>query len=465
MGEDIRGEYVFLRGPSDSKFGFSPVTKGTKYTVDVHQTPRGLKCEVTKYKTGVASGEAQNQEIEVTCTSLDGRILLGGNVKGFDTVGRLEIGLEETYMNYPPDRQSVILMGPGVSSFVFSRVTKGTKYTVDVLETPENHKCEVTKYKTGVASGDNQEIEVSCRKSTSAVPTQAPSERPCTCDQAGADYSESCRLKGNDDGCGLDGSLLLGMGDCDSDADCVGLLTCGTDACPWNDGDDCCVIDEDLERLTTHDFFCEEVKGRQRKSKESVGSQDECEEFCLNWGECTAFTFFPWLNLCFAYESCGYPLRPGTGTTVEFGRSSSRRASWKLEKIGHECKSAGQSLGKKSSVRECAEVVWGIGGKYFLFGTGPRAGMCYQEYAWDETCSRDGWQADDYNFYSLAPPPARTKGEGIFATLTKGNPLTFEDISVYSFSLVGLAAVLYGIFRLLKGKRGEEYATVADLEL
>eukprot|EP00961_Rhodomonas_salina_P174269 2349633-Rhodomonas_salina.9 len=43
---------------------------------------------------------------------------------------------------------------------------------------------------------------------------------------------------GNDDCC--QGLCLVGEGDCDFDFDCIGDLVCGTDNCAWGDGDDCC---------------------------------------------------------------------------------------------------------------------------------------------------------------------------------------------------------------------------------
>ena len=47
---------------------------------------------------------------------------------------------------------------------------------------------------------------------------------------------------GNDDCCsnGIAGSCGEGDGDCDDDSECAGSLVCGTDNCPWGDGDDCC---------------------------------------------------------------------------------------------------------------------------------------------------------------------------------------------------------------------------------
>ena len=67
-------------------------------------------------------------------------------------------------------------------------------------------------------------------------------------------YSEACfilfphfyhlgkRCTGEDNGCCTkDTPCGLGEGDCDSDKECAGSLTCGDDNCPWGDGDDCCI--------------------------------------------------------------------------------------------------------------------------------------------------------------------------------------------------------------------------------
>eukprot|EP00961_Rhodomonas_salina_P238356 3221588-Rhodomonas_salina.1 len=55
-----------------------------------------------------------------------------------------------------------------------------------------------------------------------------------------ADCSASApdKIAGNDDCC--QGDCVEGEGDCDEDSDCLGDLVCGTDNCPWGDGDDCC---------------------------------------------------------------------------------------------------------------------------------------------------------------------------------------------------------------------------------
>ena len=49
---------------------------------------------------------------------------------------------------------------------------------------------------------------------------------------------------GNDDCCSKGiaaGFCGVGEGDCDEDSDCAGSLVCGSDNCPWGDGDDCCM--------------------------------------------------------------------------------------------------------------------------------------------------------------------------------------------------------------------------------
>jgi hypothetical protein len=33
----------------------------------------------------------------------------------------------------------------------------------------------------------------------------------------------------------------IGEGDCDADTECVGTAVCGTDNCPWDATDDCCI--------------------------------------------------------------------------------------------------------------------------------------------------------------------------------------------------------------------------------
>merc|ERR1712159_455656 len=55
-------------------------------------------------------------------------------------------------------------------------------------------------------------------------------------------YLQGKRCTGEDNGCCTkDTPCGLGEGDCDSDKECAGSLTCGNDNCPWGDGDDCCI--------------------------------------------------------------------------------------------------------------------------------------------------------------------------------------------------------------------------------
>lgn len=38
------------------------------------------------------------------------------------------------------------------------------------------------------------------------------------------------------------------------------------------------------------------------------------------------------------------------------------------------------------------------GGKFFIFGTGKKAGKCYMEKTKNAACT-EGWETDSYNFY------------------------------------------------------------------
>ena len=56
----------------------------------------------------------------------------------------------------------------------------------------------------------------------------------------------------------------------------------------------------------------------------------------------------------------------------------------------------------KKSVAECAVACRALSEcRYFVFGTGQKAGYCY----WEKTNSRDcseGWENDKYDFYEVA---------------------------------------------------------------
>ena len=73
-----------------------------------------------------------------------------------------------------------------------------------------------------------------------------------------------------------------------------------------------------------------------------------------------------------------------------------------LVKAGHECKSRDTHMGSFGTVDECAAAVTQHGGKYFVYGTGRKAGKCYVEKTSDATCS-EGWESDLYDFYGFDP--------------------------------------------------------------
>jgi len=60
--------------------------------------------------------------------------------------------------------------------------------------------------------------------------------------------AKGLRCHGTDNGCcTADQPCKIGDGDCDLDNQCAGDLVCGTDNCPWGDGDDCCMEDPGVE--------------------------------------------------------------------------------------------------------------------------------------------------------------------------------------------------------------------------
>jgi len=75
--------------------------------------------------------------------------------------------------------------------------------------------------------------------------------------------------------------------------------------------------------------------------------------------------------------------------------------TYTLEKEGSECRSRDTNMGKKASLKECADAVQRAGGSFFVYGTGHKKGNCYSEHTTAGSCP-EGWQHDHYNFYSLA---------------------------------------------------------------
>jgi len=68
-----------------------------------------------------------------------------------------------------------------------------------------------------------------------------------------------------------------------------------------------------------------------------------------------------------------------------------------------ECKSGDSVAGNFKTVAECFDAVRNMGGKFFIFGKGSKAGGCYRENTADEHCL-EGWEADAYDFYKITNP-------------------------------------------------------------
>jgi len=75
-------------------------------------------------------------------------------------------------------------------------------------------------------------------------------------------------------------------------------------------------------------------------------------------------------------------------------------AQYVLVKSNAECKCGDVGLGNKASVQECADATKAIGGSFFIFGKGNKAGKCWKEDTASAACS-EGWETDEYDFYSM----------------------------------------------------------------
>jgi len=72
-------------------------------------------------------------------------------------------------------------------------------------------------------------------------------------------------------------------------------------------------------------------------------------------------------------------------------------------KSGVECKSNDKGHGKFGTLGMCAAAVAKGGGKFFVYGTGKKAGACYTEYTKSDGCE-EGWEKDSYDFYKFEEP-------------------------------------------------------------
>ena len=79
---------------------------------------------------------------------------------------------------------------------------------------------------------------------TCTFPTDAAMLKPCNFNglqgDSGCTADHADLIAGNDGCCSESHQCYPGEGDCDSDVGCKGSATCGTNNCPWGDGDDCC---------------------------------------------------------------------------------------------------------------------------------------------------------------------------------------------------------------------------------
>lgn len=89
-------------------------------------------------------------------------------------------------------------------------------------------------------------------------------------------------------------------------------------------------------------------------------------------------------------------------------------ARYELVHSGAECRSTDENLGDKQTLQACADACAAHAScRFFIYGTGFKAGRCYHEYTYNRECSPEGWVTNEYNFYALvgfpplppAPPP------------------------------------------------------------
>jgi len=190
-------------------------------------------------------------------------------------------------------------------------------------------------------------------------------------------------------------------------------------------------------------------------------------------------------------------------------RSGPSGASFELIKSGHECKSSDSFLGKFSNVEDCANRAGETGSQFFVYGTDSKAGKCYNEFTRSASCP-EGWERDSYNFYEIRSGPSElalgrpvaeiegeeTVGESSLADSSDSSSYSssdyedssesssdwedssasfeaFEEFGAYNvlffdatkgvLALVGLVAILFGLYRMTCGK-AKTYTEIDRLE-
>ena len=86
-----------------------------------------------------------------------------------------------------------------------------------------------------------------------------------------------------------------------------------------------------------------------------------------------------------------------------------------LIKSDAECKSGDTDVGTFGTLEECADKVFEVGGRFFIYGKGGKAERCFHEktkqtYDGINAICPEGWEADSYDFYDLATATTRDRG-------------------------------------------------------
>ena len=91
---------------------------------------------------------------------------------------------------------------------------------------------------------------------------------------------------------------------------------------------------------------------------------------------------------------------PGcTGPYPWIGGKNCQLPRYIMHKEGHECTSDDTSIGTGMSIQQCSDKCRTTSGcRFFIHGTGTKAGNCYHEKTISSSCS-EGWEVDQYNFY------------------------------------------------------------------
>jgi len=116
-------------------------------------------------------------------------------------------------------------------------------------------------------------------------------------DSRGCLTQDRCIVKctGGDSCCSEENKCGVGEGDCDSDADCMEGLLCGTGNCPssrsafWDADDDCCYKPENAPTCIETGYHW--IGNSQLVDKVDTDTAEQCQEVCGNDDRCNWFTW------------------------------------------------------------------------------------------------------------------------------------------------------------------------------